>query len=83
METMTVRDFRSNMSACWKKAKAGEQVVVRCGSDLFTIVPIESEDLAVTPSLMAKIEKARMEIKEGKGIRVNTKEELDAYLESL
>lgn len=49
----------------------------------FTIVPVEDDDLTITPELQAKIDKARKECKEGKTTTVRTHEELDAFLESL
>ena len=62
MNTMTARDFRTNLSAN---------------------VPVEDDDLTITPELQAKIDKARQEHKEGKTTTIRTHEELDAFLESL
>ena len=47
------------------------------------IVPVEDDDLTITPELQAKIDNARQEYKEGKTTTVRTHEELDAFLESL
>ena len=47
------------------------------------IVPVEDDDLTVTPELQEKIDKARQEHKEGKTTTIRTHEELDAFLESL
>lgn len=83
MNTMTVRDFRTNLSANFDRVDAGERILVRRRNKLYTIVPVEDDDLTVTPELQAKIDKARQEYKEGKTITVRTHEELDAFFESL
>ena len=83
MNTMTVRDFRTNLSANFDRVDAGERILVRRRNRVYTIVPVEDDDLTVTPELQAKIDKARQEYKEGKTITVRTHEELDAFFESL
>lgn len=83
MNTMTVRDFRTNLSANFDRVDAGERILVRRRNRVYTIVPVEDDDLTITPELQAKIDKARQEYKEGKTTTVQTHEELDAFLESL
>lgn len=83
MNTMTVRDFRTNLSANFDRVDAGERILVRRRNRVYTIVPVEDDDLTITPELQAKIDKARQEYKEGKTTTVRTHEELDAFLESL
>lgn len=83
MNTMTVRDFRTNLSANFDRVDAGERILVRRRNRVYTIVQVEDDDLTVTPELQAKIDKARQEYKEGKTTTVRTHEELDAFLESL
>ena len=80
---LSVRDFRSNLSACLDRAKEGEQVVLRRGKDLFTLVSVPIEDVAESPALQTRIAKARQDILEGKGVQLNSKEDLVSYLESL
>lgn len=83
MDTMTVRDFRTNLAANFDRVDAGERILVRRRNRVYTIVPVEDDDLTITPELQAKIDKARKEYKEGKTTTVRTHEELDAFLESL
>lgn len=83
MNTMTVRDFRTNLSANFDRVDAGERILVRRRNRVYTIVPVEDDDLTITPELQAKIDKARQEYKEGKTTTVRTHEDLDAFLESL
>ena len=70
MNTMTVRDFRTNLAANFDRVDAVERTV-------------EDDDLTISPELQAKIDKARQEYKEGKTITCRSHEELDAFLESL
>lgn len=83
MDTMTVRDFRTNLAANFDRVDAGERILVRRRNRVYTIVPVEDDDLTITPELQAKIDKARKEYKEGKTTTVRTHEQLDAFLESL
>ena len=83
MNTMTVRDFRTNLSANFDRVDAGERILVRRRNRVYTIVAVEDHDLTITPELQAKIDKARQEYKEGKTTTIRTHEELDAFLESL
>ena len=63
MNTMTVRDFRTNLSANFDRVDAGERILVRRRNRVYTIVPVEDDDLTITPELQAKIDKARQEAK--------------------
>lgn len=83
MNTMTVRDFRTNLSANFDRVDAGERILVRRRNRVYTIVPVEDDDLTITPELQAKIDKARQEYKEGKTTTIRTHKELDVFFESL
>ena len=83
MNTMTIRDFRSNIATSFDRVDAGERVLVRRRNKVYTIVPVDDDDLTITPELQAKIDKARQELREGRTVRVCSHEELDALLESL
>ena len=50
---------------------------------IYAIIPIEDDDLAITPELATKIEQARQEYKEGKTISLNSHEDIDRYLDSM
>ena len=83
MNTMTVRDFRTNLAANFDRVDAGERILVRRRNKVYTIVPVEDDDLTITLELQAQIDKARQEYKEGKTTTVRTHEELDAFFDSL
>ena len=65
MTTLTIRDFRSNLAASLDRVDKGEQIMVRRGKKIYTIVVVEDGELAITPQLAAKIDKARQDYREG------------------
>ena len=83
MTQLTIRDFRSKMATSFDRVDAGEQVFIRRRNQLYTIVPVKEDDLTITPELAAKIEKARQEYREGKGITLKNREDIDKWFESL
>lgn len=54
---MTVRDFRSQMATSLDRVDAGEHLFIRRKNQLYAIVPVDDDDLAITPELAAKIER--------------------------
>ncbi len=50
---------------------------------MYAIIPVSDDDLMVTPSLEAKIEKARQEYKEGNTVVLKSHEDIDRYFDSL
>lgn len=80
----TSREFRSQQAYVFDLADQGEKIIIRRNKkQAYTLVPIEDDDLTITPEMQARIDKAREEIKAGKCISVHGKEELRAYLDSL
>lgn len=83
MNTMTVRDFRTNLSANFDRVDAGERILVRRRNRVYTIVPVEDDDLTITPELQAKIDKARQEYKEGKTLHFEYAEAVKKWMDEL
>ena len=83
MNTITVRDFRTNLSANFDKVDAGERILVRRRNRIYTIVPVEENDLTVTPELQAKIDKARQEYKEGKTLHFESAQAAQKWMDEL
>ncbi|MCR4772784.1 MAG: hypothetical protein K5854_00290 [Prevotella sp.] len=85
MNTLTVREFRNNLANSLSRVDAGERVFIRRNQRLYTIVSVEENevDLVATPELLAKIDAARKEYRDGKVIEVASHDELDEYLASL
>ena len=83
MTALTVRDFRSQMATSLDRVDAGERVFIRRRNHVYAIVPVEDEDLTITPALAAKIEQARKDHREGKCITLKSHEEIDKWFDSL
>lgn len=83
MTQLTIRDFRSQMASSFDRVDAGEQVFIRRKNQLYTIVPVQEDELTVTPELADKIEKARREFREKKTISLESHEDVDRYFESM
>ena len=83
MAALTMRDFRSNLATSFDRVDSGERVYIRRNSKLYTLVPVEEDDLSITPVLAAKIERARQEYREGKTVSLKSHEDIDQYFESM
>ena len=83
MTTLTIRDFRSQMATSLDRVDAGEQVFIRRKKQLYTIVPVKDDEMEISPALAKKIEKARQEHREGKGLVLKTREEIEKWFDSL
>ena len=84
MTALTFSDFRKNMASSFDLVDAGEHVFINRGSKkMYAIVAVDDDDLTITPAMAAKIEKARKEYKEGKGVSLKTHEDIYRYFESL
>lgn len=65
-------------------ADRGEKVIIRRSrKQAYTLVPIEDDDLTITPELQARIDKARAEIKAGNCVTLKSHADIDAYFDSL
>lgn len=83
MAALTMRDFRSNLATSFDRVDSGERVYIRRNSKLYTLVPVEEDDLSITPALAAKIERARQEYREGKTVSLKSHEDIDQHFESM
>lgn len=84
MTSLTFTDFRRNMASSFERVDAGEHVFVSRGSKkMYAIIRINDDDLTLSPTLAAKMEKARQEYREGKTISLKSHEDIDKYFESL
>lgn len=80
----TSREFRSQQAHVFDLADKGEKIIIRRNKkQAYTLVPIEEEDVTLTPAMQARIDKARAEVKAGKCIMLKSKEDIDRYFESL
>ena len=49
----------------------------------FRSVPVDDDDMIITPELAAKIEKARQEYREGETVSLKSHEDVNHYFESM
>ena len=85
METIEVtpRQFIGNYKIIFKQADAGTQIVIKRGKGRSYALTPTADDFVVTPELLAKIERAEQQYREGKVTVCKTVEEAITHLESL
>ena len=84
MTTLSFTDFRRNMANSFDLVDDGEYVFINRGSKkMYAIIPVGDDDLTITPALAAKIENARKEYRDGRGVSLKTHEDIDKYFDSL
>lgn len=81
--TLNIRDFRATLSTSLDKVDAGERVMVRRGRRTYLLVPVQDDELTITPALQAKINEARQEAAQGGGILLENEEAINRYFDSL
>lgn len=80
----TSRQFRERQKDFFDMVDKGKKVVIRRGSKkAYVLTPISINDLYFSEEMIQRIKDAEQEIKEGKGITIKSKEDLDAYFDSL
>lgn len=80
----TSRHFRDKQKDFFDLADKGEKIIIRRGKkQAYLLTPIEDEDLYFTPAIFNKINKSIKQAKEGKVATVETKEELNQFLDNL
>lgn len=80
----TSREFRSQQAHVFDLADQGEKIIIRRSrKQAYTLVPVEDDDLTITPELKARIDKAKAEIKAGNCVTLKSHAEIEAYFDSL
>lgn len=85
MEVISSRDFRSNQSKYLGMAAKGHGIIIKTRSlGSFKITPLTEDDTLMSKEeFFRKLDRAREEIKSGKGTLLKTKGDIDKFLESL
>ena len=83
MNTITVRDFRTNLSANFDRVDAGERILVRRRNRVYTIIPVDDDDMSITPELQAKIDKVRKEYQEGKTLHFESAADAQKWMDEI
>ena len=82
MCTLTVRDFRQNLSRSLDRVDNGEDVIITRGNKYYIISEVTLAPV-VTPELQARLDAARQEISRGECTVLNTPQDIDRYFDSL
>jgi len=72
---ITSRQFRDKQKDIFDLADKGEKVVIRRGrKQAYTLTPVNSDDLDLTPKMLEKIERGLQNIRDGKTKRYTMEE---------
>ena len=64
---VTSREFREKQKAFFDLGDKGEKIIIKRGKkQAYVLTPVDDDDLFFTPAMLAKIDKAVQEAKEGK-----------------
>lgn len=81
---VTTREFRARQAFVLSRADAGEVVIIRRGRDKsYMLTPIHDRDVVVSEEFRKKVEKAREDFKNHRGVTCETFEDSIALFEKL
>ena len=81
---ISARQFRDRQKSIFEIADSGKQIVIKRGrKQSYILTPVDEDDFVATPELLAKVERARQQMKEGKYTECKTYEETLKHLETL
>lgn len=83
METLSVREYRNNLSASFTRAENGEQVLIRRKNQIFALISVGRESLSLSPELQARIDEAEAACRAGICVSCSSADEIERYLNSL
>lgn len=85
MVIVSSREFRDKQKSYLDKVDEGVEVLIQRGKNKsYRIVPVEKDDTLMSKEeFFAKIDKALEEAEQGNVTRINSKEELSTFFESL
>jgi hypothetical protein len=81
---VSAKQFRENQKSYLELADTGRQLVIKRGrKQAYILKPVTDDDFAVTPELLARMEKSRQQAQEGKYTECLTYEDSLKHLDSL
>ncbi len=83
MEALSIRDFRSNMASSFNRVANGENVLIRRKNEIYALIKVGREDIAITPELQKRIDEVHRAYLNGECFTCSTHEELDDFLDKL
>jgi hypothetical protein len=65
-------------------ANKGQHIIIKRGSKQgYALTPVAADDLYFNSRMVARIKESQRQIQDGKGIVIQTKEELKAFFDAL
>lgn len=85
MLVVSSREFRDKQKSYLDKVDEGIEILIQRGkSRSYKITPVKDDDTLMSKEdFFAKIDRAKQEAKDGKGIVIESKEDLMAYFDNL
>jgi antitoxin YefM len=84
MLIISSREFREKQAEYMDRADNGEQIIVQRGKNkAYSITRISEDDLYFTPEMLARIDLALQQAKDGNVTTIRGKDELKQFLDSL
>lgn len=84
IHNFTSREFRSQQAHVFDLADQGERIIIRRNrKQAYALVPVDDDDLSITPALQAKIDQARADIKAGRSHTLRSTEDIAQYFDAL
>ncbi len=83
MNALSIKDFRSKMASSFNRVDAGERVVIRRKNQLYALVPVEEDEVDVTPELQKKIDKAWKEHQDGETLCFASAKDAQRWMDAL
>lgn len=85
MIVISTRKFREELGKYLGMAKDGQDIILKSRENgSFKLVPLSQDDALMSKEdFFSKIDNAKKEAIEGKGVTINSKEALNAYMDNL
>lgn len=84
MIQVTSREFREKQASIFDLADNGEKIIIRRGKKKsYTLVPVNDDDLSLSPEAEKRIKRSREQYKKGEFTTFKTADEAIKFLESL
>ena len=81
METLTVREFRSNLAEAFTKADDGEPVLIRRKREIYALVKIGKENVTLTQDMQQRIVEVTKACENTRPTSYESQEKTDENLE--
>jgi antitoxin (DNA-binding transcriptional repressor) of toxin-antitoxin stability system len=84
MIQVTSREFRDRQASLFDLADSGEEIIIKRGKKrAYTLVPVDDNDLYLSPEAEERIKRSREQYRNGEFTTCKTANEAIKFLESL